>query len=66
MSEDDWAPKPKQGANIIVGEDLSPFSKEELEDRIKKLSEEIERVKASINSRDEQSKMAQNLFKSET
>ncbi|GJM02735.1 MAG: hypothetical protein DHS20C08_12360 [Rhodomicrobium sp.] len=64
--EEDWQPKAKKGASIIVGEDLSPFAKEELEDRLVKLAEEIERVKTTITARDEQSKMAQNMFKSET
>jgi uncharacterized small protein (DUF1192 family) len=66
MSDEEWVVKPKGDAKITVGEDLTPFSKDDLEARIEKLNEEIERVKSAIKNREEQSKMAQNLFNSGT
>lgn len=69
MDEDWTAPASRlqsKQQQITVGEDLSPFSQEDLSARIKELEKEITRVKAEIEARDKQASLAQNLFKSGT
>lgn len=61
---DDEDISPKQGIETItVGEDLGPFSIDELNIRITDLINEIERVKSEIKCKEAQASMADNLFK---
>ena len=62
MNEDDWQPKPK--AQMIIGQDLSALSIEDLQQRLTALDEEKKRVASAINAKKQQADLAANLFKS--
>ncbi len=62
MDSDDIAPR-KKLAGIQLGEDISTLSAHELEERIKRLEEEITRCKAEINARHSTRSAAENFFK---
>lgn len=62
MDSDEIAPR-KKPAGIQLGEDISALSAHELEDRIKRLEEEIARSKAEIVARNATRSAAENFFK---
>ena len=62
MDSDDIAPRKKPAA-IQLGEDISTLSAHELEERIKRLEEEIARSKAEITARHATRSAAENFFK---
>ena len=66
MSDDDWPQTAKSGARMVIGEDLSPFSVNDLEARLSALDDEKSRVEAAIKARGSQAELAQKLFKSDT
>ena len=66
MSEDDW-PAPAQSTTpMVIGEDLSALSVNDLKARLTALDEEKKRVQAEIEARGSQAELAQKLFKSDT
>lgn len=62
MDSDDIAPR-KKPAQIQLGEDISTLSAHELEDRIKRLDEEIARCRQEIIARNATRSAAENFFK---
>lgn len=66
MSEDDWMPPKKSNSQIVVGEELTGLSLEDLEDRLIKLQAEIDRVELIKQEKKQQAGLAENLFKPET
>ncbi len=62
MDSDEIAPR-KKPVGIQLGEDISTLSAHELEDRIKRLEEEIARSKAEIAARHATRSAAENFFK---
>jgi len=65
MDEDDALPKKKPAGEIVVGEDLSQFSVEELTIRLRGLDEEKIRTEEMIRQKKAQSNLAENLFKTD-
>jgi uncharacterized small protein (DUF1192 family) len=63
MDSDDLLPQPKKLPQIQLGEDISALSAHELETRIARLAEEIERCKAAIAERHATKSAAENFFK---
>jgi len=64
MDSDDLLPqRPKKLPEIQLGEDISALSAHELEARIARLEEEIERCKAAIAERNATKSAAENFFK---
>jgi uncharacterized small protein (DUF1192 family) len=64
MDSDDLLPtRPKQLPEIQLGEDISALSAHELEMRIARLRDEIERCKAAIAERHATKSAAENFFK---
>lgn len=63
MDSDDLLPPAKKLPQIQLGEDISAFSAHELETRIARLAEEIERCKAAIAQRHATKSAAENFFK---
>lgn len=59
----DWD-EPKTKKTFAIGENLSTLSISELEERVKALDVEIERVKAEIAAKKKHSAAAQSIFKS--
>lgn len=66
MSEEDWPEPAGSSAPMVIGEDLSAFSVNDLEARLTALDEEKKRIKTALKARDSQAELAQNLFKSDT
>jgi uncharacterized small protein (DUF1192 family) len=62
VDSDEIAPR-KKPVGIQLGEDISTLSAHELEDRIKRLEEEIARSKAEIAARHATRSAAENFFK---
>ena len=60
FDEEERTPKP---ADIVIGQDLSELSVEELEKRILLLEAEIERLKADIASKQSSLSAAESFFK---
>lgn len=63
MDEEEFEPRRKPQGEIIVGEDLSRFSIEELTIRLSALDEEKLRVEEAIKVKKAQTSQAENLFK---
>ena len=63
MDSDDLLPRAKKLPEIQLGEDISALSAHELEARIARLAEEIERCKAAIAQRLATKSAAENFFK---
>ncbi len=63
MDSDDLLPRAKKLPEIQLGEDISALSAHELEARIARLAEEIERCKAAIAQRHATKSAAANFFK---
>ena len=63
MDSDDLLPHAKKLPVIQLGEDISALSAHELEARITRLAEEIERCKAAIAERHATKSAAENFFK---
>ncbi len=63
MDSDDLLPRAKKLPEIQLGEDISALSAHELEARIARLQEEIERCKAAIAVRHATKSAAENFFK---
>jgi uncharacterized small protein (DUF1192 family) len=63
MDSDDLLPRAKKLPEIQLGEDISALSAHELEMRIARLQEEIERCKAAIAERHATKSAAENFFK---
>ena len=63
MDSDDISPRPKKAPEIQLGEDISTLSAHELEIRIARLQEEIERSKAAMAARHATKSAAENFFK---
>ena len=64
MDSDDLLPqRPKKLPEIHLGADISALSAHELEARIARLEEEIERCKAAIAQRHATKSAAENFFK---
>ncbi|HEX4117568.1 MAG TPA: DUF1192 domain-containing protein [Rhizomicrobium sp.] len=63
MDSDDLLPRVKKLPEIHLGEDISALSAHELETRIARLAEEIERCKAAIAARHATKSAAENFFK---
>lgn len=66
MQEDENQAVSGKKQQMIVGEDLSAFSVNELTGRLTALKNEITRVEACIKQKQSQAQAAENLFKSET
>ena len=63
--EDENLPRPKgDAASHLAGEDLSPYSQDELEERVALLKAEIERVEAHSSRAAKHRAAADALFKS--
>ena len=62
MFDDD--DRPKKPTGIVIGEDLSTISIEELEERITLLESEISRLRAEIVSKQSTKASAESFFKS--
>ncbi len=62
MFDDDGAPKPRP--ELVIGEDLSSISVEELEERITTLEAEISRLREEIVSKRSSLASAESFFKS--
>ncbi len=65
MDEEEFEPRRKTQHEIIVGEDLSQFSIEELTIRLSALDEEKARVEETIKVKKAQTNQAENLFKTD-
>ena len=65
MDEEEFQPRRKPQGEIIVGEDLSQFSIEELTIRLSALDEEKLRVEEAIKVKKAQTSQAENLFKTD-
>jgi uncharacterized small protein (DUF1192 family) len=63
MDSDDLLPRAKKLPEIQLGEDIAALSAHELEARIARLQEEIERCKAAIAVRHATKSAAENFFK---
>jgi uncharacterized small protein (DUF1192 family) len=63
MDSDDLLPRPKKLPEILLGVDIAALSAHELEARIARLAEEIERCKAAIAERHATKSVAENFFK---
>jgi len=61
MDPEDIRPKPKPG--IVIGEDLSLLSLDELEARITSLKEEIARIESAVRSKRSSRDQAASVFK---
>jgi len=66
MDSDDLLPRAKKMPEIQLGEDISTLSAHELEARIARLQEEIERCKAAIAERQATKSTAERFFKSQS
>lgn len=66
MQEDENQAVSGKKQQMIVGEDLSALSVNELTGRLTALKNEITRVEACIKQKQSQAQAAENLFKSET
>ncbi|HEV7960385.1 MAG TPA: DUF1192 domain-containing protein [Rhizomicrobium sp.] len=66
MDSDDLLPRAKKMPEIQLGEDISAFSAHELEARIARLQEEIERCKAAIARRHATKSAAESFFKTQS
>jgi uncharacterized small protein (DUF1192 family) len=66
MDSDDLLPRVKKMPEIQLGEDISAQSAHELETRIARLQEEIERCKAAIAERHATKSAAESFFKSQS
>lgn len=64
MDLDDLMPAKKPGSSATIGENLETLSVAELEQRIKQLQEEIERVRLELDKKRKHEAAAQSLFKS--
>ena len=62
MDWDDVRPKPK--LSVVIGDNLATMSVGELEERIRALEEEIERVRAELTKKRAHEAAAAALFKS--
>ncbi|MBO6549513.1 MAG: DUF1192 domain-containing protein [Rhizobiales bacterium] len=65
MDEEEFQPRRKPQGEIIVGEDLSQFSIEELTIRLSALDEEKLRVEEAIKVKKTQTSQAESLFKTD-
>lgn len=65
MDEEEFEPRRKPQGEIIVGEDLSRFSIEELTIRLSALDEEKLRVEEAIKVKKTQTSQAESLFKTD-
>jgi uncharacterized small protein (DUF1192 family) len=63
MDSDDLLPRAKKLPEIQLGEDISALSAHELEMRIARLQEEIERCKGAIAERHATKSAAESFFK---
>ena len=66
MEDEEWQPRSKSDQQIIIGEDMSHLSLEDLSDRLAAVREEISRIEKAINSKKQQASLADGLFRSET
>lgn len=66
MSDEELEPRSFPEMKIMVGEELTHFSKEELTKRIVSLNEEIRRTELALGAKDTQASIAENLFKTTT
>lgn len=66
MSDEELEPRSFPEMKIMVGEELTHFSKEELTKRIVSLNEEIKRTELALSAKDTQASIAENLFKTTT
>jgi uncharacterized small protein (DUF1192 family) len=62
VDSDDLAPR-KKPAEIQLGQDISTLSAHELEERIRRLEEEIARCRQEITARHATRSAAENFFK---
>lgn len=60
MQDEERITKP---ADIVIGEDLSMLSVEELENRIAMLQDEIQRIRDDIGSKQSSLSVAESFFK---
>lgn len=60
MQDEERITKP---ADIVIGEDLSMLSVEELENRIAMLQDEIQRIRDDIDSKQSSLSVAESFFK---
>ena len=60
---DDDEERVKRQRDIVIGEDLSMLSVEELQDRIELLKQEIDRISADIQSKQSSLSAAEAFFK---
>lgn len=65
MDEEEFEPRRKPQGEIIVGEDLSQFSIEELTIRLSALDEEKARVEETSKVKKAQTSQAESLFKTD-
>ena len=63
MSEMDEERSVKKAADIVIGEDLSLLSVEELEERISACEREIERIRSELNAKQSSLAAAHAIFK---
>ena len=63
MSEMDDERSAKKTAEIVIGEDLSLLSVEELEERISACETEIERIRSELDAKKSSLAAAQAIFK---
>ena len=63
MSEMDEERSVKKTADIVIGEDLSLLSVEELEERISACEKEIERIRSELNAKKSSLAAAHSIFK---
>ncbi len=63
MSEMDEERSVKKTADIVIGEDLSLLSLEELEERISACEKEIERIRSELNDKKSSLAAANAIFK---
>lgn len=66
MSDEELEPRSFPEMKIMVGEELTHFSKEELTKRIVSLNEEIKRTELALSAKDTHASIAENLFKTTT
>jgi len=63
MDSDDLEPRRKKLPDIVLGEDISALSANELEARIVRLEEEIARLREAIRARGATRSAAETFFK---
>ena len=66
MHEDDDMPGPTSNKDIVVGEDLTALSVNDLKRRLQALTAEMSRVENVIKQKQSQAAAAETLFKSDT